>query len=340
MFDPSTDELLIVGCFVDDFIMASSSDRLTDKFISFLSSRLPVKDLGFPNEYVGLSIKATSTGYYVNQRRYLEDIVSLTGLENGKPVDSPVNDISPVPPSAEDFPRPDLYRTVVGKLSYVATHSRPDLAYAASVSSRYCLAPKVQHWNRLKRVARYILGTLDQGLHFRFGTTSFRDYKPEITTYTDATWADDVVDRSSTSGCIIYLNGTPVNWFSKRQKCYSLSSCESELISISVGLTETIWCRDLISSLIPTLSAKDISVTLKCDNQSAISASLNPSYQSRLRHVLGRQRFVNQRLEMNGFKLIWTSTDTNVADLCTKGSSGKFYQDNLSRILVPATSTS
>ena len=322
---------LFVACFVDDIFMSSDSDRLTDSFIQFLSSRLTVKDMGEPTEYVHYSVNVQQAGIYVHQRRHLENILVDSGLAHCNPTRTPTFDTTPVPDSAPDFKDAELYRSIVGKILYVATHSRPDLCYSAGELSRYCQRPKEEHWQRVKHVVRYIAGTLDRALFFPFGNASVSSYTPTFTCYTDATWASDVVDRSSRSGCVVLLNSTPVAWFTKRQKSIATSSCESELVALSLAIIECIWLNNLITSI----TGKSASTVIFCDNKGTIDAAANPtSMSSRLKHVQIRQHFVHQKLELHKYALRWVKSPDNLADICTKGSTISFLNANLPRLLV------
>jgi hypothetical protein len=321
---------LFVACFVDDLFMASSSERTTDAFISFLSSRLTVKDLGEPTEYVHYQIATKHDGIYIHQRRHLENILIESDMANCSPTLTPTFDTTPVADDAPACDDPELYRSIVGKILYVATHSRPDLCYSASELARYSSAPKEAHWKRVKTVVRYIAGTLDRAIFFPYRDCTVANYTAKLSCFTDATWASDVQDRSSRSGGVILLNATPVAWFTKRQKSIALSSCESELVALSLGIVESIWINNLLRSIITKPST-----TLYCDNQSTLSAAANASsMSSRLKHVQIRQNFVHQSIDNNRYQTSWVPSESNLADICTKGSTKTFLSNNLSRLLV------
>jgi len=105
--------------------------------------------------------------------------------------------------------------------------TRPDLSMAVNFYSQ-CDASKSQ-WKGLKRVLRYVKGTLDYTSFFRKGPV---DRVSNSTVFADADWAGDV-DRKSTSGYLIKLNDCLVSWCTKKQDTVALSSAEAEYVSLA-----------------------------------------------------------------------------------------------------------
>ena len=104
---------------------------------------------------------------------------------------------------------PTLYRQLVGSLVYL-THTRPDIAFAVSVVSRFLSSPKVPHWIADKRILRYVKGTLMMGIYYSFhGDIS-------LIGYSDFDWVGCANDRKSTIGYVVYLGAGPISWCSKK----------------------------------------------------------------------------------------------------------------------------
>ncbi|XP_034703568.1 secreted RxLR effector protein 161-like [Vitis riparia] len=117
-----------------------------------------------------------------------------------------------------------LYRSMIGSLLYL-TASRPDIAFSVGVCARYQACPKESHLIALKRIIRYIAGTLELGLWYPFDTHS------DVACYTDANWAGNVDDRKNTLGGCFYIGNCLVAWMSKKQNSVSLSTVEAEYIA-------------------------------------------------------------------------------------------------------------
>ena len=123
------------------------------------------------------------------------------------------------------------------------SHTRPDIAYAIGVVSRFMHQPQIQHMTAVMRILRYLKGTSSRGILFR------RNDHSDVLAYTDANWAGDRDDRRSTSGYFILVGGNLVTWRSKKQKVVALSNAEAEFRGIVKWITEVIWLNKLLSEL-------------------------------------------------------------------------------------------
>ncbi|XP_059070444.1 uncharacterized mitochondrial protein AtMg00810-like [Cryptomeria japonica] len=123
------------------------------------------------------------------------------------------------------------YRSMIGSLLYLTT-SRPDLMFAVCLVSRFQSAPKQSHLNAVKRIFRYVQGTLDYGLWYP------RNNDFTLVGFTDSDWAGCLDDRKSTSGAAFFLGDCLVAWHSKKQDCVTLSTAESEYIAATVLANE------------------------------------------------------------------------------------------------------
>ena len=123
-----------------------------------------------------------------------------------------------------------LYQSAVGKLLYLSGWTRPDITFAVSNATRFCSRPSKEHWVAVKRILRYLKGTINYGL--MYSRSSGSDGKMMIG-YSDANWAGDVNDRKSTSGYLFMVSGVPISWKSKKQTCVALSTAEAEYIALA-----------------------------------------------------------------------------------------------------------
>ena len=120
--------------------------------------------------------------------------------------------------------------------------------------------PREPHLTALKRILRYLCGSLDYGLLLRPSPTS------ELVVYTDADWAGCPDTRRSTSGYAVFLGANLVSWAAKRQPVVSRSSAEAEYCAVANG--EASWLRQLLHELHSPLQR----VTLVyCDNIGSLS---------------------------------------------------------------------
>nr|GFA43364.1 putative ribonuclease H-like domain-containing protein [Tanacetum cinerariifolium] len=167
------------------------------------------------------------------------------------------------------------YQRLVEKLIYLS-HTRPYIAYAVGVVSRFMHQSQVAHINAALRIVRYLKGTTGHGVLFR------SNGHLNIQMYTNADWAGDKGNRRSTSGYFSLVGGNLVTWGSKKQKVVSLSSAEAEFRGIAKGLAEALWIRKLVSEIgFPPQGSTQI----MCDNKAAIQISENPVQHDRTKHA-------------------------------------------------------
>lgn len=120
---------------------------------------------------------------------------------------------------------PSLYMSLVGALKYL-TWTRPDISFVVQQVCQYIQHPTEAHFTIVKRILRYIKGTIHQGIWYTPGSLS-------INVYSDSDWAGSITDRKSTRGYIIYLGMNPISWQAKKQPTVSRFSTESEYKSLA-----------------------------------------------------------------------------------------------------------
>ena len=115
--------------------------------------------------------------------------------------------------------------------------TRPDLSIAVAILSQFMANPNKEHWTGVKRVLRYVKGTSNYGLVYRYSDEF------TLTGYSDADWAGDEATRKSMSGYIFKLGECAISWGSKKQSVVALSTTEAEYITLSLACKEAVWLR-------------------------------------------------------------------------------------------------
>ena len=134
------------------------------------------------------------------------------------------------------------YASAVGSLMYAMVCTRPDIAHAVGVVSRFLSNPGKEHWAAVKWILRYLQGISKICL-------CFGDAKPVLAGYTDADMAGDVDSRKSTSGYLITFAGGAVSWQSRLQKCVTLSTTEPEFIAATEACKKFLWIKKFLNEL-------------------------------------------------------------------------------------------
>ncbi|CAN6459301.1 unnamed protein product [Victoria cruziana] len=172
----------------------------------------------------------------------------------------------------------------------------------------------------VKRILRYLKGTLNDRLVYSKDERYLDGHR--LMTYTDADWSGDPDERRSVSGYCVFIGNNSVVWSSKKQKAVARSSAEAEYRAMAAGVADVTWVRHLLEELNEPISSS----ILLCDNQSAINIAQNPILHCRTKHIEIDQHFVRQKVENREIEPIYVRSDSQVADVFTKGlATGQFW---------------
>ena len=169
--------------------------------------------------------------------------------------------------------------------------------------------PKKPHLEAVRRILRYIKGTIDYGILYK------KDGASEMVRYCDADYAGDHDTRRSTIGYVFSLGSRPISWCSKRQPTMSLSSIESEYRALATTAQEYTWLMQLMKDL---HQPPEHAVQLHCDNQSAIHLTENPVFHARTKHVEVHYHFVQEKVLRGEIKVQYMKTEDQVATYSLK----------------------
>jgi hypothetical protein len=303
---PDTAYLLL---YVDDIVLTASSPGLLRRIISCLQQEFAMKDLGALHHFLGVTVERRPQGLFLHQRQYPVDLLERAGMAECKPcatrLDTQGKVSAAVPPVAD----PTGYRSTVGALQYLI-FTRPDIAYAVQQVCLHMHDPREPHLTAMKRILRYLRGTLDFGLLLHWSSTT------ELRVYTDADWAGCPDTRRSTSGYVVFLGDSLVSWSSKRQPVVSRSSAEAEYRAVANGVAEAAWLRQLLQELHSPLAT---STLVFCDNVSAVYLCTNPVQHQRTKHVEIDLHIVRERIACGAVRVLHVPTTSQFADVFTKG---------------------
>jgi heterodisulfide reductase subunit B len=192
-----------------------------------MMKKFKMSDLGLLSYYLGIEVKQNAEGITLSQPAYGMKILESVGMKNCNPCAIPMEvRLKLSKKENEEIVDPTAYRSIIGRLRYLV-NTRPDLTYAVGVVSRHMEAPSKEHWTAVKRILRYLKGTV------RFGCKYQRGYelKTLLLGFSDSDFAGDVEDRRSTPGAVYFLGRNIVTWASQKQKLVTLSSCEAEYVA-------------------------------------------------------------------------------------------------------------
>nr|GFA85730.1 copia protein [Tanacetum cinerariifolium] len=236
------------------------------------------------------------------------EILKKYGMESCDPVGTPMEikdkldlDHNGTPVDATK------YHSMIGTLMYLMS-SRPDIVHATHLCAQYQAKPIEKHLKEVKRIFRYLRGTINTGLWY------IKDYGFELTGFSDADYVGCKDTFKSTSGGAKFLGKKLVCWSSKKQDCTALSTAKAEYVSLSTCCAQVLWMRTQLKNY----GFHFNKIPIYCDSKSAIAISCNPVQHSRTKHIAVRYHFIKEHVEKGTIKLFFLKTDYQLADLFTK----------------------
>jgi len=230
--------------------------------------------MGELNFFLGLQIKQTKNGIFVNQSKYCKDLIHRFGMENAKHMATPMSTGCYLDKD-ETSQSIDIkkYRGMIRSLLYLSA-SRPDIMFSVCMCARFQSNPKESHLSVVKRIIRCLLGTLNIGLWYPKNSTC------NLIGYSDFDFAGFKTDRKSPSGTCHFIGSALVSWHSKKQNNVALSTAEAEYIYAGNFCAQILWMKQQLSDYGIFLDH----IPTRCDNTSAINLSKNPVLHSRTKH--------------------------------------------------------
>ncbi|CAM8953748.1 unnamed protein product [Rhodiola kirilowii] len=298
-------------------LIAGSSAQEVSKLKKQLSKRFAMKDLGEVKQILGMRIERDRKArkLHLSQAEYIKKILERFSMQDAKPVKIPLgNQItlsirdSPKDQEERDYMQKTPYASAIGSLMYAMVCTRPDIAHAVGVVSRFMGNPGKKHWEAVKWILRYLKGTTEYAL-------CFEGNKVELAGYVDADLiSSDIDKRRSTTGYVFTLGGTAISWASKLQNIVALSTAEAEYVAVTEASKEMVWLQNFLRELGKEQGAS----TLYSDSQSAIHLAKNPAFHSRTKHIELKYQYIHHLLERKLLQLMKIDGSKNPADMFTK----------------------
>ncbi|KAK9060122.1 hypothetical protein SSX86_020826 [Deinandra increscens subsp. villosa] len=314
--------ILYLLVYVDDLILTGNNEAILSSFIKKLHSEFAIKDLGLVNYFLGLEVKHNKDGLFLSQSKYAYEITERAKLLDAKPVHTPMASHENLTSQGIVLEDPTEYRSLVGALQYL-TITRPDISYSVNQVSQFLKAPTMENFQNVKRIIRYIKGTLD------FGLTFSRPSSTTLVGYSDADWARCLETRRSTYGYSIFLGGNLVSWSAKKQPTISRSSCESEYRAMANTAAEIVWITHLLRELHALPCSRP---TLLCDNQSALFLTQNPVSHKRSKHIDLDYHFIRELVSSGKLLTMFVPTKLQIVTKADLGLGEAYVNGDFSLV--------
>nr|GEV79595.1 hypothetical protein [Tanacetum cinerariifolium] len=230
--------IMLIQIYIDDIIFGSMNPKYCMKFSDLMVKHFEMSMMGEMKIFLGIQVNQFSNGIFINQSKYILDILKRFGMDNC--------DMVPTPMVEQDKLKLNLvgkpinhtdYRNMIGSLMYL-TLSRPDIMFATYICARYQANPNEHHVSAVNRIFRYLKWTINLSLWYP------KDSGFDLTAYSDADYAGSHLDR-------------------KKSKYVAISGCCAQILWMHTQLTDYGFFYD--------------KVPIYCDSKSAIAISCNPA---------------------------------------------------------------
>lgn len=296
---------------VDDLLIVAKNTEIIDEVSKNINKHFEVKDIGEAKNYLGIDITRDRKGdVFISQEQYIDDIVRCAKLEDSKTSSHPLDVGYFKLEHKNPLQSNEEYRKLIGKLLYVSTNTRPDIAASVCILSQKVSNPSEVDLNELKRLIKYIKSTKNLKLRL-----SNKRRPSQLSIFSDANFAEDSKDRKSNTGYISSVNGGTISWCCRKQDIVTLSAMEAEYVALSETCKEIIWLRELIKSFKSYTAYK---YQVNTDSQSCISHIKNQKFSNRTKHIDTKFHFIKDLYNEKRIDLQYVSTNDNTADLLTK----------------------
>jgi hypothetical protein len=309
-------DIVVLAVHVDDCMVTGNSTTHVNTFKVKMNEKYRLTDLGPANWLLGIKINRDQANRTISlsQHAYIEAIITRFNFNDLKPCSTPMDPSAPLLKSQSPSKLEDVikmrnvpYREAVGSLMYAAMGTRPDIAFATSTVAQFLENPGWAHWEAVKRIFRYLLGT--KKLELTYGGE-----ERGLVGYVDADGASQE-HRRAISGYVFMVDGGAVSWSSKKQELVTLSTTEAEYVAQTHATKEAVWLRRLFTELFGPM---DGPTTLFSDSKSAIALTQDGHYHARTKHIDIRYHFICYIIEAGTIKLVYCSMDDMTADTLTK----------------------
>ena len=316
--------IIIMAIYVDDAVIFAESKQDALNLIKRLQKEFDVH-LITSSKFLGFNYIVHVNGdISLHQSEYIVNVLKKQNMWDSNPVCTPIA-LCQKEGNMKPFEDNTKFREIVGALQYAACQTRPDIAYAVGLMSRKVTKPTLLDFQILKRILRYLRGTIDFGIHFS------SERHGRLITFSDSDFAGDLNSYRSTSGCVTFFGGGPISWRSKLQSNVTTSTTEAEYVAVESAIKSTVCIKELGRELkvIP-----DKPVPIFCDNKGAVLITSNDTSVQRTRHMGAKLHYSREQHQNKVVEVKFVRGSGQLADMFTKSLSPEKFDTNRGKILT------
>ena len=303
---------IYIVLYVDDLVIATANQDSMQNFKNYLKNKFRMTDLDEIKFFIGIKIVRSENRISLDQSAYVKTILDRFKMADCKTISTPLESKLDYAALNSDEKCDAPCRNLIGCLMYLMICTRPDLSTTVNILSRYSNKNNKALWQCLKRVLRYLKGSIDIKLTYIRG-----DYEQFLCGYVDSDWGgNDKSDRKSTTGYLFKLfENCTICWNTKKQLSVAASSTEAEYMALFEAVKEAMWLKSLATSINVIIAEP---IVIYEDNTGCISIANNPTSHKRSKYIDIKYHFSREQIEKNVIKLKYMPTVEQVADALTK----------------------
>ncbi|GJU43634.1 putative ribonuclease H-like domain-containing protein [Tanacetum coccineum] len=291
---------------LSSFLMENGFRRV---FEDCMHKRFQMSSIGELTFFLGLQVKQQPDGIFISQDKYVADILKKFDFWSIRTATTPIESNKPLVKD-EDGEDVDVhvYRSMIGSLMYL-TASRLDIMFVVCACARFQVTPKASHLNAVKRIFRYLKHQPKLGLWYP------RDSPFELEAFSNSDYRGATLDRKSTTDGCQFLGRRLICWQFKKQTIMANSTTKAEYVAAANCCRQVLWIQNQMMDY----GFNFMNTRIHINNERTISVIKNSIAHSRTKHIEIRFHFIRDCYEKRLIEVIKIHTDSNVADLLTKG---------------------
>jgi hypothetical protein len=306
----NADRTLFLHIYVDDGLIVGQNKSIIVSFLNQLQEVYKIKIKEKPTQHLGYTLEWGTNSVVLHHQAYVEKILKAFNMDTANSVKTPLptNALHQVELESKPFDTAVMQKAM-GYINYLAIHSRPDIAFATNLLSRYSSKPTQHHWTLVKHLLRYIKGTIKFGIEIKD-----RQCPRDLIGFADADYAMSSRDKKSTTGYVVKFQGNIICWKSKKQTVVAQSTTEAEFIAINVCAKQFRWMKNLLIDMKIPVGVPII----RNDNAGAVIISKELRLSENSKHIKIRFQYLRDIVAKNQLQIEDIMTDEMIADILTK----------------------
>ena len=308
----------ITSTYTDNIFGTSSTKEGAERAKEEIKACFEIKDVGDLGYILGIQVeKEETTGAIsLSQEAYIHHILERFSMLHCNPKSTPLpssiilsNSNSPKTEEDRHYMKDKPYCEALSSCMWAQVATRPDIAYALSVLTRFQMNPGPAHWKAILHLLTYLKGTLHYKITYQQGGSI------DPIGFVDADYAGDVDTCQSTSGYVFTMAGGAVSWSMKRQATVALSTMEAKYMALTCTSQQVLWMYSFMSTV---GLAQKLPAILHGDNAASIALTVNTKGHVHAKHIDIQHHYIRERVAEGEIGLVQIPSEENLAGIFTK----------------------